>query len=113
MSAIAQNCEIFQGDNTPLRIIVKNEYEQVKDITGASITWRLKRYQDSAASVLIKTTDDDINIVDGLNGEFSISFSTEETSSLTGKYYHECRIVDGLGQARVVCYGNMTVRNWG
>jgi len=46
-----------------------------------------------------------------INGVLTVSFSIEDIEGLTGEYYHECRIVDSSGQARVVTFGTVAVRN--
>lgn len=115
ITALKQDYSIFQGDNTPLKIIVytDDDYTIEKNLTSSTITWILKQYNDSITAILTKTTGSGISVTDALNGELIVNFSVDDTEDLTGTYYHECRVVDSNGQARVVCYGFVTVSNSG
>lgn len=82
------------GDDAILDVVVYDEEGNVFDLTGATITYTIREYADSAAEIT-KTTGSGITITDGQNGEFEINLDSSDTEDLYGKYVHRCTVEKG------------------
>jgi hypothetical protein len=75
-----------------------------KDISGATITFGLSRYEGSPPLVE-KTTSDGVTITDGPDGELAVDIDptdTEDLGSPHGEEYHfEIEVDDGTDESTV------------
>lgn len=67
-----------------------------KDLTAATLTWRLTR-DYAVPGVLKKTTADDITITNASGGLATVALAVADTLDLQGTYYHEVKADYGSG----------------
>lgn len=102
MAMEGQNFSMYAGDTKYIRFPVNG----LTDLTGASVKWGMRSDKQATTSSLIKTTDDDISIVDN---EVQILLRPEDTQGLKGTHYHECELTDVVGNVSTVLVGTVTI----
>jgi hypothetical protein len=102
-----QNFTIWQGtDNTLTITDVAGA-----PITGASITWVMKKSAIATVELITKKTGAGIVITDGAGGVFTVELDPVDTATINfGDYYHEARIVDSSGNEDVTIIGTVTLK---
>lgn len=109
MARVNQNATIWAGDTVNLDVAVTNSAGAAKDITGATIAYVLFN-EPAGATVLTKTTADDIAITPGTGGLFTITLEPADTESVApGAYYHEAEVTDISGNVATVLTGKVTI----
>lgn len=110
MAVTDQNIRIWTGNTARIRIDVKDESGDAKDLSEASVEWAMYAGGESYIS---KSTEDDISILDndeGIPSVISIALSEEDTTGLSPSTYdHECRVTDSSGSIQTVTVGKVTV----
>jgi hypothetical protein len=87
---MTNSVEMVQGETKILIYNVVDEDGTAVNVTGATCTWELTRYEGGVA-ILTKTTSDDIT-VSGTTIE--VELTATDTAALEGLYHHELTIVD-------------------
>ena len=112
MTALAQDFTVWQGEYKPIDVTV---YEPDgiarKNITGATITWIIKKRVNTEVLVT-KSTDSGIIITSATEGEFSITLNPVDTNLSAGKYYHEARSVIN-DEPETILVGELTIKESG
>lgn len=96
----------YAGDTLRLDVSVTDDADQVVNLTGATIEWKLIDYK---TVLLSKSTSAGISITDPLNGEFRVNINGSETQDLQGTYRHEARVTDSTGNVSTVFVGSFSV----
>lgn len=100
---------IFAGDDLRIEVEVKDQYGNQVDITTVtSITWKVANTPTSAP-IVTKTFTTDISI--SPLDTFVFNLVPADTTSLSGRYYHEAEIVTSTGKTYTVLTGYLTVKN--
>lgn len=109
---------IFAGTDVPLAFTI---YESnaadaaVQDITGWTLSWRLKVRADDpdARTLVLKTTSSGIALTAPGAGVCTVTLEDTDTDHLMpGEYYHELKRTDA-GFETVLSYGLCAVRRGG
>lgn len=95
-----QNFNLYAGETKKLVITIRDEDENLVDLTGASIAWTM-------GSVHKSTDDGSISIV-GL-GVMEILLSSSDTAT-PGSSKHECRMTDSQGNVVTLFTGEVNIR---
>jgi hypothetical protein len=97
-----QDFSIYSGDTKNLMI----EIEGVSDLGGASLVWGARKKQKTTENQILKTSGSGIDI----NGqEILIKLNPGDTEGLTGDYFHELQLTDGVGNVSTVLVGKMYI----
>lgn len=109
MADINQDIEVYAGEIHTIYVTVTNNNNRaVEDLTGASVSWKLK---SGTTTVLSKTVGSGITLAsDPTTGVFTISLSAADTTSLSGAYRHEARVTLADGTIATVFTGRFTVQ---
>lgn len=78
------------------------------DLTGASVTWILRRAPGSPA-ILTKTVGSGITIQDGPGGIFRLTLDEADTEALSGLYYHEAEVQESDGVTSTAVKGDFVI----
>jgi hypothetical protein len=113
MTTINQNFSMYAGDSKNITITVTNDDGTVLNLTNATVKWALKKRVKSTVNEIYKTTTDGIVITDSLNGVIKINVTPNDTTNLSGMYYHECEVTDQSGNVSTVTTGYITVKESG
>lgn len=110
MTALAQNFEIWQGEDKDIEVTVyEADGVTVKDITGGSISWIVKKKVSSIEATFTKTSASGITITSGVGGVFTITLSASDTATLSpGRFYHEAKILLDA-KAEIILVGEMII----
>jgi hypothetical protein len=96
---------LFDDDQTPAVPL---------DITGASLYWVLTNIDGSGnpddCPIIVKSIGDGITVTNASGGELTVAIDAEDTSSLTGTFYHELELVDIASNRTVQSTGTITLR---
>ena len=114
MTSEDQNFELYAGEEKePFTITVRDGAGALVDLTGATITWIVKRTEDDAAGLITKAVGSGITLSNQTThkGEFTITLESEDTADLGGaSYYHEARVTDIAHHPTTITRGIMTIR---
>jgi hypothetical protein len=113
MTDEGQNFEMYAGESKVLTVTVKDEAAALIDLTGVSIEWIVKRFEDDVTGLITKTVGHGITLSNQVTdkGEFTITLAPADTESLGGaSYYHEAEVTDVGGNVSTVTRGIMTVK---
>ena len=110
MTATAQDLTMWAGDTKTLTVTVTDGAGAAKNITSATISWKLLDEQGGTVR-LTKTVGSGIALTTPTSGIFTVSIATGYTSSLVaGKYYHEANVTDSSSNVSTVLIGVITLR---
>lgn len=101
-----QNFLVMSGNSKNIEVTIKDKEGNAVDLTGATVKWLV---HSSGTQRVYKDTANGILITDAENGEILISLLSSDTSSLSGEYSHELKIIDSEGKASTVAIGKMNV----
>lgn len=109
MPDTSQDVEIYAGEIRSLVVTVTNNNDRaVEDLTGASVSWKVK---SGTTTALSKTVGSGITLAtDPTTGVFTISLQAADSSSLSGVYSHEARVTLSDGTIATVFTGRFVVR---
>lgn len=102
---------MFKGDSKVLEVTVKDQDDEVVDISGTVIRWQLSKKAKDTTALISKTTvgGGGVTITDGPNGRFDVLIDPDDTEELkAGAYYHEAEVNDG-GLISTVMTGTATL----
>ena len=108
MSLDNQNVTIYQRTTPTLQFVVTDDAGAAKDLSGASLVWKLSDKALSATAHISKD-EGDMTVSGAGNNVVSFALGTSETDLDSGRYYHELRADDGTYDV-VVATGIVTVR---
>jgi hypothetical protein len=84
-------------DSNSTEETIKNGTATPQDISGWSFEYVVRRDPESINQTFRKTTDDDISVTDGPNGQVQVTIFDTDTRDLTaGVYYYTLRRNDPL-----------------
>lgn len=84
--------ELYHGRHKRLNVTVKNENDNIQDVTGATVDYVIARKEGGTALVTKTGT-----IIDGPKGQIRIDILDTDTDGLPNKtqeYWHECVLTD-------------------
>lgn len=94
------------------------EFGDPVDIRSADVRYYFSEQSSGPDCIFKKTTSDDIEIVDGVNGFVEIKWKPEDTEGLgngeesdSKEYFHECEFTDSDGDVSTVFTGTVEVIN--
>lgn len=100
-----QHVDLVAGEDRTLSFEARDYLQNVKDITGATISWRMAR-QLGCDNVLEKTG----TITDADDGLFTVTLTDDDTTDLSGDYEHIANVTIA-GVTTAVVYGRFRVRD--
>ncbi len=109
---VPQDIELFAGKDKNLNCTVRDQNNQVVDLTGATIRWALSKTAKSTK--LIDYTSPTNIAIDGdpTTGKFVVSIQDADTTGLPGgDYYHEAKVTSAAGLETTVFYGTVEMRD--
>lgn len=113
MTKLAQDFTIVAGESAVLEITV-TEGGAAKDLTGATIVWRLSADIDHRSNVLQKDTTESpsgINITNAAGGIFQVLLTASETTGLAIRdHLHQAIVTFTNSDVAVVTEGKATVK---
>jgi len=86
-----------------LNITAQDQDGTAINLTGATVTWYLKR-KVSDVAVITKTA----TLVTPASGIFKVTLSDTDTTGLDGTYLHEAKIVDSSGNISRLRHSDIT-----
>ncbi len=90
-----QYLDIFAGENRTLTLYARDPSNNVQDLTGKSVFWRVgkpPRWPDQKSAIIVK----DGVVTDAVNGVFTVSITPSDTWQLAGNFVHVAlTITDG------------------
>ena len=104
----AQNFTMRSGDSKKLNITVTDGAGAAKDLTGATMIWRLA-VRKHATSEISKATASGIAFVSEVSGIAQVTIDPADTAGLDGDYYHEAQVTDSSGDIETVMVGTATI----
>ncbi len=113
MTQTGQNVEMFSGDSRTIRFTVTEaDGSTPVDLAGCSAKWRASRKLSggfSATPAISKAIGTGITVTDADAGELQVALAPADTAGLSGRYYHELEITDGLGNVSTVATGTLAI----
>jgi len=102
---------LTRGDDEIHKITVKNTDETVKDITGATARYTVRKDAPGGTQVFQVTTSDDIALTSPTTGVLQATLSSANTALLSAgrRYYYDCEVTLS-GSKQTVQTGEITVR---
>lgn len=105
-----QPVEDYQaGDDISLKVTVEDKSGNIVDLSNYTAKWVLAE-QPGGEVYVTKDTNGDITITDSVNGKMKIDINSSDTESLSGQKYHECEIVDDVGEVSTIFTGRFTIK---
>ena len=111
-----RNIEIYRGDKRTFKVVCKDEIGAVVNIAGASIRFSAKErvsdvtYKMEKKNAAAGGADSQINITDGVNGEYEIYLVPADTQSLDiGSYEYDSELTTSGGDPYTVVRGEFVV----
>ncbi|WP_192246054.1 hypothetical protein [Mesorhizobium silamurunense] len=102
--------EMYAGDTKIVLVIVRDENNDLVDITGWTFRWRLAKNVKSSPLVS-KASGTGIQLTDPSNGEFEVAINAADTDGFKGGvYYHEAEGVSFAGSVATVVTGAVTIK---
>jgi hypothetical protein len=102
-----QSFPAMSGDQLVLPITVKDNDDVVVDLTGGSVRFAMAR--DPGGAVVIDSDASPATATAVLttpaSGLITVTITDENTESLTGDFYYECKFTDSSGREAVVARG--------
>lgn len=98
MTLTNQNFTMIAGDDQD---IIVTDIKGVS-FSGSTINWYLKQ----GNTVLSKSTSNGIAIS---GSTFTVSLTSADTASLSGKYHHVVKVTDVLGKTKTAMTGDITI----
>lgn len=110
--AALQNFSLLAGDDETVTFTVDQTSGIDIRLSGMLIEWKVFLQDNGVVSnetpLISKTLTDGIVIVPSPEG-FVVTIARADTLGLLGNYYHEAKVIDGLGDYTTVTQGIMTV----
>lgn len=111
MTETRQNMEIRSGDTAVLAFIARDASGALVDLTGALLTFTIRR-NGASANAVTKTTGNGIVIAADQatnTGQYTVTLDTTDTAALSGLYLHETEIVDVAGSVHTAATGSVHI----
>lgn len=108
-----QNFSVIRGDGEEVTFdIVDGSGVDIK-LSGIEIEWKVFAQEtgvvvDDATPLFTKSISHGIEIIESPES-FKVTIEGADTEDLLGNYYHEAKVIDGLGIKTTVTQGIMTV----
>lgn len=96
---------LFSGEAKDLTFTIYDEDDQVQDITGWTIEWRLYSHNGGESAILEKAGA----LTDPENGVVTVNLTADDTSLEPNTYYHELWR-DEVGFEAVMAYGAVVLQ---
>lgn len=114
MTKERQNFIMYQGESKLIEAPVVDSDGNPLDMTGATIEWKaFDTTEDTTPSIEKSTASGNISVIDknATNDGLRITLVPADTESLVPEvYYHECRVIDSVGNEEVVFSGFITLK---
>jgi hypothetical protein len=109
MPDIGQDIEVYAGEIRTIVVTITNNNDRaVEDLTGASVSWKVK---SGSTTHISKSVGSGITLAsDPTTGVCSIALQASDTSSLSGSYSHEVRVTLADGTIATTTVGRFIVR---
>ena len=106
MTQTGQDFSMISGDTKILIVTI----DEPTNLAGVSLRWGLRKNKNTKESLFVKSLTDGISI----EGEtISVKLEPIDTESLTGDYYHEMELTDGLGNVSTIFTGKARIETSG
>jgi hypothetical protein len=108
---------MHSGDDRILQYTVVDEDDAVVDITGATFTFELSKYDDTkptgigapkGSPLFTKTVGSGITLITPASGRVDVALLPADTADLKGDHYHELEMVLS-GVTSTVAFGKLTI----
>lgn len=113
MTDTGQNFEIYQDEVKYIRVPIYDEDGNLLDLTSFDIVWRV--YHPTTKTIAMTKTNSDDIAMETFNGVTNsmilITINPADTTSMLGRYNHECKIFDAGGLPSEVFTGTVLVIN--
>ena len=110
MTSINQDFTMYAGDSKTLTVTVTDGAGAAKNITSATITWKMLEEQGGTVK-LTKTVGSGIALTTPSSGIFTVTIAAADTSAfLAGQYYHEAEVTDSGSLVSTVLTGTITLK---
>jgi hypothetical protein len=106
VTAKNQDFEMYQGENKVIDFDTYDKLGNEKDLTGAEAKWVLFGGANSLNKIEKTTQDNEIIII---GKKARVILIPSDTNDLGGRYRHELRVVDGVGNSEVTAVGVGTI----
>lgn len=118
MTMLNQNFSMWAGNTRYLTVsVTEQDGVTPKDLTDAHVIWFLREY-NSTENILVKETSNDSTPLGGLmindppsDGIFTIFLYPEDTTELSGIYYHQADVTNQHGEVSTVLVGSAVINN--
>jgi hypothetical protein len=97
---------MFSGETKFIAVPNTKDDGSNLELTGATITWTVKKREYPPDSVLSKTTPE----ITVSGNVLTIPLKPPDTEPLLGTYYHKCEMVDQFGNDSVLFTGLMEIK---
>jgi hypothetical protein len=106
MTVLNQNFSMFSGETKYIAVANTKDDGSDLDLAGASITWTVKKRENSPDNVLSKETPE----ITVSGNVLTIPLKPPDTEPLLGTFYHKCECVDQFGNESVLMTGMLTIK---
>jgi hypothetical protein len=107
------NISMYRGDSKLIRLYIKDEANADYNLSSCKVwfTAKASKTQQDIDALMLKSTDDDITVVDSVGGELLVEFFPADTDSLTaaGSYFYDIQLKDASGRVWTVGEGTLNV----
>ena len=103
----AQDFEMHSGDTKEITITVTDSVGSIVVLAGTIIAWGLYTAPGVSTATVTKTTTAGDIAISGNTCVFTLA--PADTTSLTGRYYHELEVTDASGVVETTTTGWITI----
>ncbi len=110
---MANEIDIFQGDNKTYKLTVVDRNDAVVDISSSTIKFIVKKLLGDTTGLITKTTADaaEVLITDGPNGAAEIYLVPADTSSMErGEYEYDVEYTAVSGKKHTIIVSRFTIK---
>lgn len=110
MTKEGQDFVMYAGDNKKIYVEVVDENGELVNLAGTEIDWVLQGNVALSTASISKSSTMSGEIVTESVGTFSITLTSSDTESLSGRFYHEAQIIDADGDISTVMVGTANIK---
>jgi hypothetical protein len=111
MAATGQDFAATLGDTVLLDYTFTEADGTPLNLTSATVVWQLS-WGPASLPLVVKSSSAaaGIAVINAAAGKVEVTLATTDTAALTpGRYYHEAKVIDALGDVTTVAIGAATL----
>lgn len=101
---------IYRGNSKDIRDTVTNADSTAADLSGATVTFELKKRRTDDTALVTKTSSSGITVSTPSSGIFVVNLLDADTDLAPGRYFYSAKVTDALGKTTTVSTGDIVIK---